>query len=163
MTDQNLNLASTADLTDAAGGFVDPLSVGWEPERQPFKPDYTPLSGVRILRHRLYANEGGVASATFTGRLDADAIWVEGGTSGRMSVYAEVTRGDGTEQTTLRVALVPTGKRVPEDARRIGSKRGMHAYLLSATVAPKPEPVAADDADQIAANTDPAGFANSEV
>lgn len=36
------------------------------------------------------------------------------------------------------MAVVPTGKRVPQDARRIGSHRGTHAYLLGATVGPLP-------------------------
>ncbi len=132
------------------GGFDD--SDGFAPvERAPFTPNYTPLAGTRILRHRLYADEGGVATATFAGTLNPDEVWTEGGTSGRMSVYAEVARNrddSAPVQTTLRIALVPTGKRVPEDARRLGSRRGLHAYLLAAEVTPMPAPQAdGDDAD----------------
>jgi hypothetical protein len=130
------------DLTDADGTPADGIDYTGlaDAPRQPFTPNYTPLKGTRILRHRLYADEGGVASATFAGTLKADEVWVEGGTSGRLSVYAEVRANQPEDEepvhTTLRIALVPTGKRVPEDARRIGSKRGLHAYLLGATTVP---------------------------
>ena len=121
-------------------------------DRSRFAPNYTPLASTRILRSRLYADEGGVATVTFAGTLEQQALWLEAGGSGRLSVYAEVARaleGAKSLQTTLRIAVVPTGKRVPEDASRIGSARGLHAYLLAATVGPLPTgpDLEADDDD----------------
>jgi hypothetical protein len=98
--------------------------------REPFVPGYTPTQGMRVHRQRLSADEGGVATATFHG--DVRSAWVQTGATGRMSLYAEVNVLD-TDDTTFRVAMVPTGKRVPMNASRIGSAGRMHAYLLETT------------------------------
>lgn len=103
-----------------------------------FVPDYTPVAGLRILRSHLRFGEGGTATVTFRGQI-ADAttdVWVERGTSGRMSLYAEVAVDDDTA-TEIKVASIPTGKRIPADhtgagkAHRLGSVGRYHVYLLS--------------------------------
>ncbi len=127
-------------------------------ERRRFAPNYTPLAGSVILRCRLYADEGGVATATFAGTLEQQALWLEAGGSGRLSVYAEVTRepeGAKPLQTTLRTRSCQRARGLPEDARRIGSVRGEHAHLLGATVgAPEVEMVLDDTVPQPSALAD---------
>lgn len=156
MNDQNPIVPTALDALDGFTALdldADSVLYGSDdlaPAREPFVPNYTPLAGTRILRARLYGDAGGVATVTFRGTLDPQALWVERGTSGRLSVYAEVTRSADTD-TVLRVALVPTGKRVPEDAQRLGSGKGMHAYLLSALTQPRP---AEQDAEPVTAATD---------
>jgi hypothetical protein len=102
-----------------------------------FVPDYSPIAGLRILRSRLRTSEGGTATVRFRGQI-ADAttdVWLERGTSGRLSLYAQVDVDD-TTATEIKVAVVPTGKRVPAisgdtaRAHRIGSVGGTHVYLL---------------------------------
>lgn len=90
-------------------------------ERVRFKPGYE-VSDARILRGRLRPAEDGTATVTFRGQVaDATRCWVEVGGSGRISLYAEVTPDD-TTATEVKVALVPTGKRVPKVGRaRLGT------------------------------------------
>lgn len=120
------------DMTTTPGTDGDATTEG----RERFTPDYTPIEGLRVYRSRLRPNEGGVATVTFRGDLtSATPMWIEQGTSGRPSLYAEVATTDDTA-TAIRIAMVPTGKRVPMDdtdstAKRIGSVKGLHCYLLS--------------------------------
>ncbi len=85
-----------SDITDAVTDRVITNSSmdgdATRAERRRFAPNDTPLARVRILRCRLYADEGGVATATFAGKLEQQALWLEAGGSGRLSVYAEVAR-----------------------------------------------------------------------
>lgn len=100
-----------------------------------FVPEYDFDADTRIHRQRLTPNEGGVATVRFRGI--AGDLWVEQGSSGRLSLFTEVTASEDVA-TVLRVAIVPTGKRVPL-GQRLGSARGLHAYLLSReTAAPQP-------------------------
>lgn len=107
-------------------------------EREPFTPDYTPMRGRRIWRSKIRVGKGGVAEVTFAGNVpDATAAWVEPGMrSNGMNLYAEVEPTDDTA-TTLRLAVVPTGKRPPmnddetQPALRLGSVGTRHVYLLS--------------------------------
>ncbi len=143
------DLAGIADDTDGWACNSDMArAADYQPvERPRFTPNYTPQENTRILRAKLHADDGGVATVTFRGTLDGHALWIAGpGMSGRLSVYAEVTRVPDAEpvQTTLKVALVPTGKRVPKIGWRIGSRQGTHVYLLEATVSPMPVPADAD-------------------
>lgn len=112
-------------------------SAADDANRVAFKAGYQQMASTRILRGRLYVNrEDGTATVTFRGQIgDATTdLWVERGSSGRLSLMAEVevTEDSATE---IRVAVVPTGKRVAavDDAKshRIGSVDGRHVYLLS--------------------------------
>lgn len=122
-------------------------------ERQPFVANY-PQGEARIHRVRLTADEGGAATVTFKGDLDATRCWIATGSSGRPSLYAEVTRGDVTTEVT--VAIVPTGKRVPlahdgSPALRLGQAGRIHVYLISVESKPVDDlEVAADAADDAA-------------
>lgn len=102
-----------------------------EPERERFVPGYA-VSDRRILRARLAVSAtDGTATVTFRGQV-ANGLdcWVEQGTSGRLSLYAEVAVDD-TTATSITVAVVPTGKRAPDTGARLGSVGGKHVYLLS--------------------------------
>lgn len=93
----------------------------------PFEPAYEVMP-VRILRGRMGRLEGGVAEVTFRGQV-TDGVY-----AGERCVYAEVAV-DETTATTVRVAVVPAGKRVPLDesgaaATRIGMSGDRHVYLL---------------------------------
>lgn len=118
------------DLDDGAATLVDPA-----PERQPFVAGYD-QGDARIFRNRLYADDGGVATVIFRGTITTEP-WVEAGSSGRLSVYAEVTPTD-TVDTVLQIALVPTGKRVPARGTRLKGGRRTQAYLLAADTQPRP-------------------------
>lgn len=133
MTD-NTNTTASGDIAD----LIAPTTDGdTSAERERFTPDYTPSEDVRIWRSILRPNSGGVATVTFAGTLpNAADLWIEQGTSGRLSLYGAVQATDDTA-TAIRVALVPTGKRTPlkgdgtdGEARRLGSVKGLHAYLL---------------------------------
>lgn len=114
-------------LTDAE------LAAGIDPtERPKFKPDYE-VGTRRIWRTRLRPNEGGKATVTFRGTVHnaLDDVWIADG-----HLFAEVEPTEDTA-TRLEVAVVPTGKRVPEGpngagthAHRIGSAGRSHFYLL---------------------------------
>lgn len=153
MTDQNLDPTDLPDVDDSTGSSIPRptphpdcdvernhgshtlvgLAVAFcEGKREPFVPDYEPLADTRVYRKRLYPNAGGVATVTFRGA--ADSLWIERGRSGRLSVYSEVTLPSEDEaplETVLRVAVIPTGKRIPKSGVRLGGANGLHAYLLS--------------------------------
>lgn len=102
-----------------------------------FEPAYTPIEGTRVLSGRLRFDAGGVAEVTFRGQIlyrpgaPTAAVYV----AGERRLYAEVILDEDTA-TTVRVAAVPTGKRVPQEAgggaaQRIGmSGPRHHVYLL---------------------------------
>jgi hypothetical protein len=128
-TDQTTGSISGDDTTEQ----VDPGG---------FTPDYAVAEGVRIHRAKIYKGSGGTATVTFRGQID-DAtrdltVRAANGGSGRPSIYAEVVTDDSSA-TTVKVAIVPTGKRVPltadgDRAFRLGTvQRGSrfeHVYLL---------------------------------
>jgi hypothetical protein len=125
--------------TTTSGDIADLATDADGDTRTRFTPDYVPSEDVRIWRSILRPNSGGVATVTFAGTLPNDAdLWIEQGTSGRLSLYGAIRATDDTA-TAIRVALVPTGKRTPRlgddgsdgEARRLGSVKGLHAYLLS--------------------------------
>lgn len=91
-----------------------------------------PQTDARIFRARLYPGRfDGVATVTFRGTVaDATRCWIERGSSGRLSVYGEVTPTEDTA-TEIRLAVVPTGKRVPDGGLRLGGGSGQQVYLLS--------------------------------
>lgn len=114
-------------------------------ERVRFTPGYPVQAGTRILRSRLYANPStGVATADFEGTLQGQP-WIEGTRAGGLKLYAEVAV-DRDTLTTLHLALVPTGKRVPEAGIRLGGANGTWAYLLGQDVTSLPELKAEDAA-----------------
>lgn len=121
------NLTTTA--TDGAE-----LDAATEAGRQPFKAGYEQSEGTRVVRGKIYTGEDGTATVTFLGQInDATTdLWVQQGTA-RASLYAEVALDDATA-TEVRLAIVPTGRRVPETGLRLGTiKRGRrvsHVYLL---------------------------------
>ena len=109
-----------------------------------FTPGYTPISGSRIHRSRLRVQPDGTATVYFNGQVeditDGQQAFVLNAGS-QINLYAEVAVDD-TTMTEVKVAVVPTGKRVPqapggngERAHRIGSVQGptgaSHVYLLS--------------------------------
>lgn len=110
-----------------------------QPERVPFKAGYElEADAPRILRGKLVPDAGGVATVTFGG-VPVNGVWVEANSGSRLSLYAEVDGLDGSVQTVARVAVVPTGKRVPTGAVRLGGNgRGRHAYLLSTETVARP-------------------------
>ena len=93
-----------------------------------FTPGYEVAERTRILRSRLYADEHGVATADFEGTVKG-LPWIEATSNRGLKLYAEIITDD-TVLSTMRIALVPTGKRVPADAVRLGGANGTHAYLL---------------------------------
>lgn len=112
-----------------------PTSVTEQRIEGGFVPDYTPTPGLRVLRSHLRVGDGGTATVRFRGQIEnalADC-WIERGGSGRLSLYAQVDVDD-TTATEIKVAVVPTGKRVPsvdgDRAPRLGSVGGRHVYLL---------------------------------
>jgi hypothetical protein len=125
--------ADVRDHLDAAGiTYADEVGD----DRPRFTPGY-PVSDARIYRSRLHVNSSnGVATVTFRGVvIDATRAWIERGSTGRLSLYCEVIPTDDTA-TEVRVAVVPTGKRVPDvidggPTLRLGSVGGQHVYLLS--------------------------------
>jgi hypothetical protein len=127
----NPNLPAYTDLAAAAADAGVTTDTTVDDGRPTFAPGY-PVTANRIYRARLYPGRyDGVATVTFRGNVaDATQTWVSKGASGRISLYAEVTPTDDTA-TEIRVAVVPTGKRVPDDGYRIGSVDGTHVYLLT--------------------------------
>lgn len=106
------------------------------PERTPFVPGYGVIPNVRIIGTTLQADDDGTATATFRGDLDATRITVKGSRTRQVPrLYAEVDKGVEVH-TEVKVALVPTGKRVPQardgsPALRLGQAGRVHVYLLS--------------------------------
>jgi hypothetical protein len=102
-----------------------------------FQPGYEP-GDARIHRNTLRIKPDGTARVTYRGQiLDATSdLWVERSRSGRIKLYAHVVT-DETTATEVRVAIVPTGKRVPlipdttQPSLRIGSVGGQHVDLLT--------------------------------
>lgn len=136
--------APTADIhaTLAAAGVtavVDPDGEVLAVDHARFAPGYE-VADARIFRARLYPSAtDGTATVTFRGTVeDATRCWVTRGRSGRISLYAEVTPTTDTA-TEIKVAVVPTGKRIPtvdghagpEPTLRLGSVGTEHVYLLS--------------------------------
>lgn len=124
--------------------------------RPRFKAGYE-SSTERILRERINVGADGVATVTFMGTVhDATTCWITRGSSGRMSIYGEVGT-EGSHATRMRLAVVPTGKRIPlidggtdGPAMRLGSEAGQHVYLLSVEPVSKAQ-VAAEAAAKRAA------------
>lgn len=132
-----MDSTTTSTAAQAATTSTD----GTEAAAPRFTPGYPPVKGLRIHRVPIRVEDDGTATVTFRGQID-DAttdLWVEQGSSGRPSLYAEV-RVDDTTATEVTVAVVPTGKRVPglqgggvgqvSRALRLGSAGRVHIYLL---------------------------------
>lgn len=132
--DGSVAVAAVVDRTDQL------VSLGFSADEQvrvvraPFKPGY-PVAEARIYRKGLrVSREDGTATVTFRGQVANALLCFVERTSHGLSLFAEVVP-DETSATAITVAVVPTGKRVPDIGNsagvRLGSVGGSHVYLLA--------------------------------
>lgn len=151
--------------TNYPGDTADIVSTFGLDERPRFVPGYARTDAV-IHRVGLRADSGGVATATFDGLLDATRCFTATNRRGTVSLYAEVTPDDDRE-TTVRVAMVPTGKRVPQadtgaESIRLGTEGRIHVYLLAVETNPAGTAEALEVAERAAAEADALLALNSD-
>jgi len=120
---------AVAMLGESTDDFDRHLAV--QQPRRRFTPGYEQAESTRVLRVRIEPDEHGVDRIRFKGAVRSAWIATSPG-SGRGSVYAEVDTSADFD-TLMGVAVIPTGKRVPKGASRMGSAGSAHFYLLGTT------------------------------